>query len=230
MKKRDDKTFAANFEPETQSQIIDYLEEIFQPQDDILKAVIHSTEENNIPMIHVGPFDGLHLEVLTRACGAKKAVEIGTLAGYSGICIARGLLPSGKLYTFEADPKHAQVAQKNFERADVASRIKVFVGPALDHLAGIESEGPFDLVFIDADKVNYPNYLKWAEKNLRTGGLVIGDNTFAFGHLADKNPSDPTRAKQVQALRSFNETLAKSPRFRATLLPTGEGLTVGVRI
>ena len=174
--------------------------------------------------------DGLHLEILTRASGAKKAVEIGTLGGYSGVCIARAMGPGGMLYTFEADKNHAAVAQESFARAGLKENTEIFIGPAIKNLNLIEKYGPFYLVFIDAYKENYPNYLKWAADHLKLGGLLLGDNTFAFGMLADETFENSEDATTVRSIRLFNEAAARSGRFRATLLPTGEGLTLAVKI
>lgn len=204
--------------------LADYAEEVFQPQDDILREVVERTLNEGLPPIQVGPMDGLHLEVLTRAAGVKTAVEFGALGGYSGICIARGLAEGGRLYTLEIDPHHADVARAAYELAGVADRVEVIVGPAVKRMLEIEHHGPFDLVFIDADKDGYPIYLDWAGDNLRIGGLVLADNTFAWGSVTHKNPG-PSRA-----IRKLNQVAASGGRFRSTILPTGEGLTMGVKI
>ncbi len=214
----------------TETKIVHYVEEVFQPEDHILREARERADRNGLPHIQVGKMDGLHLEVLTRISGAKKAVEIGTLGGYSGICIARGLTQDGKLYTFEFEPLHAEVAQENFKKAGLSDKVEIFVGPALQNLPKIQNHGPFDLVFLDADKVNYPEYMRWAADNLRIGGLMIADNTFAWGTIADDHFESPEDAQSVRALREFNSSAAQGGRFRSTLLPTGEGLTVGVKI
>lgn len=211
-------------------RLADYAEEIFQPEDDILRQVRASAKELGLPDIHVGSMDGLHLQVLTRAFNVKKAVEIGTLAGYSGINICRGLLDGGKLYTFEFTPKHAELARTNFKKANVDKYVEIYVGPALDNLPKIESQGPFDLVFIDADKSNYVNYFKWAADNLRVGGAVLADNTFAWGTVGQEKFDNPQDEKQAKALAKYNQTVASDPRFKSTILPTGEGLTLSVKI
>lgn len=187
-------------------------------------------EARGVPAIHVGPFDGLHLEVFTRMLGARNAVEIGTLAGYSGLCILRGLREGGRLYTFEFEPLHAEVARETFARNGFGDHAEILVGPALENLAKIEKHGPFDLVFIDADKVSYPRYFEWAARNLRVGGAILGDNTFAFGMIGDDAFDDAEDRQTVESLRVFNEKAATDARFRSTILPTGEGLTVAVKI
>lgn len=203
----------------------EWAERTFQPEDDVLREIRARAQREGLPTIAVGPMDGLHLEVLARACGVSKAVEIGTLGGYSGVCLLRGMGPSGVLHTFEISEHHAQVARESFAKAGFAKQAQVHVGPALETLRSIEASGPFNLVFVDADKVSYPAYLKWAADNLRVGGVVLGDNTFAFGevHLPG---GEPGRV----AIRKFDEELASGGRFRATMLPTAEGLAMGVKL
>jgi caffeoyl-CoA O-methyltransferase len=131
----------------------------------------------------------------------------------------------GVLHTFELNEHHAEVARESFRKAGVASRAHVHVGPALEKLREVEREAPFDLCFIDADKVSYPAYLTWAAANLRVGGAVLADNAFGFGEVAKKGGDEG-----VRAIRKFNEELASGDRFRATMIPTEEGLALGVKI
>lgn len=215
---------------QTDPRISEYVQNTFQPEDEVLKEIRERTQKNNMPLIQVGSMDALHLEVLVRMTGARKAVELGTLAGYSGVIIARAMGKQGRLYTFEYNPKHATVARETFEKHGFADQVELFVGPALEQLKKIESQGPFDVVFIDADKNGYPAYLKWAAEHLRVGGVVIGDNTFAFGHIADEKFDDEDLASKVAALREFNKKAATGGRFKATALPTAEGLTVAVKV
>lgn len=221
-----EKTFSASDE-----KLSKYALDLFLPQDVVLKEILERSTIGGLPEIQVAPMDGRHLEILVRMTGAKKVVEIGTLGGYSGVCIARALPQDGKLYTFEYYEHHAKVARESFQKAGVDRLIEIAIGPALENLHRIESYGPFDLVFLDADKVSYPQYLNWAEKNLRVGGVVIGDNTFAWGMIHDVGTVSADQKPSVQALREFNARLADSKgRFRSTILPTGEGLTIGVKI
>jgi len=207
-----------------------YVLELFQPEDEVLREIRERSKAAGLPDIQVGGMDARHLEVLTRMVGATKAVEIGTLGGYSGVAILKGLRPGGTLDTFEFSPKHAAIAVESFRKAGFGDQAHVHVGPALEKLAAIEKKGPFDVVFIDANKSDYPRYLDWAATHLRSGGIVIGDNTFAFGHLADEPREDHPEKTAVIAMQAFNTKLARDPRFRATILPTGEGLTVGVKL
>ena len=202
---------------------------MYEPEDDILREIRERSVREGLPAIAVGRFDGLHLEVLARAAGAKKAVEIGTLGGYSGVCLLRGMGEGGFLHTFELEERNARVARESFTIAGFAARFKVHVGPAAATLAGIAPESPFDLVFIDADKVGYPFYLDWAAEHLRTGGLLLGDNAFGWGGVADPNYEGES-ADSIRALRTFSEKLARGGRFRSTMIPTEEGLAMGVKV
>jgi caffeoyl-CoA O-methyltransferase len=206
-----------------------WAEGVYAPEDEVLREIRERAAAAGLPRIEVGRFDGLHLEVLARAAGARRAVEIGTLAGYSGVCLLRGMGEGGFLHTFEADPRHAAIARESFERAGVSARVAIHVGRAEERLREVEGEGPFDLVFVDADKGGYPRYLSWAEEHLRVGGILLADNTFGFGHVHDPT-SAGADAAAIAPLRAFSERLARGGRFRATMLPTAEGLSLGVKI
>jgi caffeoyl-CoA O-methyltransferase len=208
--------------------LADYVARVYAPEDDLLAEVRARSTAAGLPDIQVAALDARHLEVLARLAGARRAVEIGTLGGYSGIAILRGMGDGGSLDTIELDPHHAEVAGESFRRAGFAARVRQHVGDAAKILPDLAASGPFDLVFIDADKEGYQDYLHWAAEHLKPGGLVIADNAFLFGELADK----PTgaRATTIAAMQAFHMILANSGRFRATVLPTGEGLAVGVRI
>lgn len=220
------KTYAAA----TQEKIAEYVHRVFSPEDPVLVEIRQRADAAGVPAMQVAPMDGLHLEVLARALNAHNVVEIGTLAGYSGVCLARGIGDHGRLYTFEYDPKHAAIAEESFKKAKVSDRVKLFVGPALERLCEIEGLGPFDLIFIDADKVSYPQYLKWADENLRIGGAILADNTFGWGGIADDIFEDAEHEACIRALQAFNLETAHGGRFRTTILPTGEGLSLGVKI
>ena len=215
---------------QSDSALSEYAIDTFRPEDALLETVRKRTISSNLARISVSLMDGLHLEILTRITGVQRAVEIGTLGGYSAICIARGLQPNGKLYTCEIRPQSAAVARDNLKFAGLENTVEVLVGPALETLRTLENRGPFDLVFIVADKSSYPEYLHWAAQHLRVGGVVIGDNTFAWGLVTQQNIANPTDAASAQGITLFNQTLANDKRFRSTLFPTGEGLTVGVKI
>lgn len=211
-----------------------YAEDLFKPIDAVLADIRIRSKEAGLPEIQVGAMDGRHLQVLSLMIGASKAVEIGTLGGYSGVCIARGMRPGGLLHTFEKNETHAAIAKSNLERALSQAEIKVetrvHVGAALEMLPQIENDGPFDLVFIDADKPNYPNYLDWAFKNLRVGGVVIADNTFAWGQVHRTSELSGNDKMMVGSLHEYNCRVAGHPKLCGTILPTAEGLTVAVKV
>lgn len=215
---------------QTNPKIFEYVEEVFCPEDAVLKKIRAISQSHDLPNIQVGLLDGLHLEVLVRGFNAKKVVEVGTLGGYSATCIVRGLAPGGHLYTCEIDPPHLAAAKESFKMAGIEGQVTLLEGPALDTLPSIEKHAPFDLVFLDADKTNYPNYLEWAYKNLRTGGALIADNTFAFGYIADRKIDDPQTLAAVLALKLYNQRVARDGRFRSTILPTGEGMTISIKL
>jgi len=203
-----------------------YLESVLRPEDAVLAEIRERSKSSGLPDIQVARFDGRHLETIARSIGARRIVEIGTLGGYSGVCLARGLASGGRLDTFEYDPLHAEVARESFRRAKVADRVRVHVGKALDLLPRIETDGPVDLVFVDADKESYPAYLDWARANLRAGGLILADNVFraAFGATGGWSQGS------VAALDRFNRELVGGGGFVATFIPTVEGLAMGVKV
>jgi caffeoyl-CoA O-methyltransferase len=206
-----------------------WAEAVYRPEDPVLREIRARSAAAGLPPIEVGPFDGLHLEVLARVCGARRAVEIGTLGGYSGVCLLRGMGDAGLLHTFELEPRRAEIARAAFALAGVGDRVTVHVGPAAERLRDVEGDAPFDLVFVDADKTGYPGYLAWAAEHLRVGGVILADNTFGFGQVHRERPEGES-AEAMAALREFSERLAAGGRFRATMLPTAEGLSLGVKV
>lgn len=191
------------------------------PPDPALDAALRATAEAGMPMISVAPNQGKLLHVLALALGAQAILEIGTLAGYSSIWLARALPPGGRLVSLEFDPTHAAVARANLARAGLADVAEVRVGPALSTLPQLAAEGagPFDLVFIDADKQNTAAYFAWALKLTRRGGLIITDNVVRDGAVADAGSADPS----VQGVRRFYDALAAEPRVSATAIQTVGG-------
>ena len=192
----------------------DYIDETLVGEDDALRAVRDASVAAGLPAISVSPSQGKWLYVMARAMRASRILEIGTLGGYSAIWLTRALPADGRLITIEADPNHAGVARQNFERAGVAGRIDLHVGTALDVLPQLD--GPFDLVFIDADKNNYPLYLEWSIKLCRPGGLIVADNVIRHGALADATSTDAA----VQAMRRVMTSLQRDRRATATALQT----------
>lgn len=202
-------------------EILAYLDDLHGRHDAGLAQAFDAPGAKDIPAIQVGRSEGLLLEWLTRAHRVTRAVEVGTLAGYSAIRIARGLGPGGRLYTLERDPKHAAIARENIAAAGLADRVEVLLGDATDSLAHLGPSGPFDLVFVDADKDRYDHYGRWAAANLRPGGLLIGDNVYFFGKLLD------AEGGAAAAMRRFHEEARAA--FDTCVVPTPDGLLLGVR-
>jgi len=195
----------------------EYVSGLLAPHDEALEAALEASREGDLPEIQVSPPQGKLLAILANAIGARTALELGTLGGYSTIWLGRALGPGGRLITLEADPGYAEVARANLERAGLAGVVEVRVGPALEELPRLESEGagPFDLVFIDADKVHTPDYFSWALDQARPGGLIVADNVVRGGTLAEPG-SDQVAAAQ----RRLHEWLAAEPRLEATTIQT----------
>ena len=191
-----------------------YISDLLAPPDAALEAALQASADAGMPAIAVSPNQGKLLMLTAQTLGARRILEIGTLGGYSTIWLARGLSVGGRLVTLEADPKHAGVARSNIARAGLDDVVEVRIGKALDTLPLVE--GPFDMIFIDADKVNYPGYLTWAIKLSRSGTVIIADNVVRNGAVIDAASSD----LNVQGVRRFNELLAAEPRLSATAIQT----------
>lgn len=198
-------------------------------QDKMLEFVLEHAKKRGTPPLQMIPTDGRHLEVLARSIHATNIVEIGTLCGYSTVCLARGLPAHGKIYTCERSEHHASVAKEIFHNLNLSHKIELIFGEALPNLQQLTPKGPFDLVFIDADKDNYPHYFDWAVENLRQGGLLIADNVFVFEHIADEPLPNGRLGEFVNTMKVFNEKCASHPNLLCTFLPTGEGLMVAVK-
>ncbi len=195
-----------------------YISETLIPADPVLEAALTASTKAGLPPIAVAPNQGKWLMILAQAIGARSILEMGSLGGYSTIWLARGLAGGGKLITLEADPRHAEVAQANIARAGFAGKVELRLGKALDTLPQLAADGlgPFDLIFIDADKGNYPGYLEWAVKLSRPGTVIIGDNVVRDGDVIDATNTDPS----VQGVRRMNEIIAADPRLTATAIQT----------
>jgi predicted O-methyltransferase YrrM len=200
------------------------------PEDDALREAVERADASGIPSIQVDPTMGKLLNLLARMVGAQRILEVGTLAGYSTIWMARALPSDGKLITLEYDPKHAEVAEKNIAAAGLGEMVDLRVGPALEELPRIAEagEGPFDLVFIDADKSNQDKYLAWALDLTRVGSVIIGDNVIRSGRTIDPAP-DPGS----DSMRRFMELLADDSRIDATVIQTvgskgWDGFAIGI--
>ena len=193
-----------------------YISDLFIPQDEALTAAEESHKLENIPLINVSPNLGKLLHLFAKLSNAKKILEVGTLAGYSTIWMAKALPEDGKLISLEIDSHHAEVARKNIERAGLSSKVEVRVGKAIDLLPQLvqENAGPFDMIFIDADKPPYTEYFEWALELSRSGTLIIADNVIRDGKVLDANHEDP----MVQGAQRFNKALAGNTNVTATIL------------
>src|SRR5918997_842354 len=197
------------------TRIDDYVENLFAPQDAALEAALRESQRAGLPGIQISPNEGKLLRLLAEMVGARRILEIGTLGGYSAINLARGMAEDGRLISLEIDEHHAEVARQNVERAGLAERVEIRVGDARELLARLaeSDEGPFDLIFIDADKEGYPEYLEWALRLSRPGSLILGDNTIWGGAIID--PQD----ESTRAIHEFNEKISRDPRLSAIILP-----------
>jgi len=202
----------------TFSAVDEFAADLLAPHDEALQAALTACEDAGLPAIQVSPLQGKLLQLLVGLQRSQKVLEFGTLGGYSTIWMARALPADGSLITLEADVDYAEVAQRNFELAELADRIDIRTGPALETLLTLEEEGagPFDFTFIDADKVNSPNYFAWALDHMRPGGVIVADNVVRDGALADRDSGD----EKVEAQRRLHEMLADELRVTATTIQT----------
>lgn len=196
----------------------DYIADNFLEDDPALDAVQAACDAAGMPQIQVAPLQGKLLMMFAASLNARNILEVGTLGGYSTIWLARGLAEGGRVLTLELDPGHAEIARNNFATADVADRIEVRVGPALDTLSALHAEqaGPFDLIFIDADKPNTANYFDWAVKLARRGTLIVVDNVIREGAIL----ASESQNKHVKGLRGFFARASADPRVTAIAVQT----------
>jgi len=195
-----------------------YIVDLFVPSDPALDAALAASAAAGLPAHNVSPNQGKLLQLLAQIRGARNILEIGTLGGYSTIWLARALPADGRIITLEANATYAEVARANFARAGLSGVVELRLGQALDTLPRLVSEdhGRFDLIFIDADKPNNPEYIAWALKLSRRGSVIVGDNVVRNGAVIDRASTDPS----VQGIRQFNQLLAAEPRVSATTIQT----------
>lgn len=203
------------------AQILEYAARTHHPDDKALGRAFEAPARHGMPEIQLGPAEGRMLELLLRLTKASKVVEIGTLAGYSALWMARALPPGGHLWTVESDSKHAGVAAEVIGEAGFGDRVTIIRGDAIEILPKLSDSGPFCAVFLDADKGRYDLYGRWATENLRSGGLLIGDNAYLFGRLLEGT-------REARAIRQFHEEMALN--FDSVCVPTPDGLAVGVKV
>jgi predicted O-methyltransferase YrrM len=190
-----------------------YLVEALLKRDEILDQALSDSRAAGLPAINVAPNQGKLLQLLAEMVGATRILEIGTLGGYSTIWLARALPPDGRLITLEYEPKHAEVARRNIQRAGLADRVEVKVGPAIETLPSLR--GPFDFSFIDADKASNPGYFAWALKLSRPGSVIVVDNVVRDGRVVDAKGDEA-----IQGIRRMNAMIAAEPRVTATAVQT----------
>ncbi|MEU9317096.1 O-methyltransferase [Streptomyces sp. NPDC048295] len=200
------------------TEVDDYFNGLLVGPDEALDAAVEASDGAGLPAIQVAANQGKLLNLLARLQGARTVLEIGTLGGYSTIWLARALPEGGRVVTLEADPAYAEVARANIERAGLADVVEIRVGRALDTLPELAAQGygPFDVVFIDADKPSNPDYLAWSLKLTRPGSLIVADNVVRDGEVVDGASEDP----KVQGVRRFTELVAAEPTLTATALQT----------
>jgi caffeoyl-CoA O-methyltransferase len=201
-------------------EILDWLAATHAPHDAAAARAFDAPAVHGMPAIQLGASEAKTVALLLKLAGARKVVEVGTLAGYSALVMARALPADGHLWTIEYDPKHARVARENIAAAGLEERVTVLEGAGLDVLPTLEPHSPFDAVFVDADKRNYDGYGRWAAKNVRKGGLLIGDNAFLFGRLLEDS-------EEAAAMRRFH--LESAEAFDTACLPTLDGMLIGLR-
>lgn len=204
-----------------------YIRSLFAPEDDLLQAIRTEIEARGLPWITIQPEEAQVIQLLLKAIGARRVIEIGAMVGYSGTWIARSLPPDGCLITIEHDPDRAEIARGFFKKAGLDGRIDLRVGPAFDMLDNLAADAPYDAVFIDANKNDYPAYLSWAVDHIRTGGLILGHNAFMGGAVID-----PSRQadRLVKGMLAFNQQIADNPHLHGTIIPIGDGITAALKI
>jgi predicted O-methyltransferase YrrM len=194
------------------------------PEDAFLAELKAAALAEGIRPIWVAPEQGRLMQILLRLMGAREVVEVGTLAGYSAIVMARALPERGRVRTIEIEPKHMDFAKRWVARSDVAGRVELHLGAGMDVLPDF-ADASADAAFLDADKASYPRYLEECLRIVRPGGLIMADNAFAFGQLLAEHPTDP----DVHAVRAFNDTMAATAGLLGVIVPIGDGLWVALR-
>ncbi len=195
------------------------------PEDAFLKSLKKAAVQAGIPSVWIAPEQASFMQILLKLCGAAEVIEVGTLAGYSAIAMARALPPHGRVRTIEISRKHADFAEDWIARSDVADRIELLRGDGKDILKTLDADTA-DAAFLDADKAGYGLYLEESLRIVRRGGLIMADNAFAFGELFDENPADA----ETPAVRAFNEHIAADKRLQKVIVPLGDGCWVGVKL
>lgn len=202
----------------------DYVDDMFVREDEVLRYVRQQTAKQGLPQINLQPHEGLMVQLFARMCGARKVVEVGALAAYSAIWIARALPADGRLFTIDKSSLHCRVAREHIARAGLTDKVTVLQGDGAQILQKLSADGPFDALFVDADKVSYPHYFAWAAENLRRGGIIMAHNAFWGGRILNPESADD------QGLLRFNQMLAEHPSFASTIIAVGDGLALGFKL
>ncbi|MCB9215548.1 MAG: O-methyltransferase [Candidatus Kapaibacterium sp.] len=206
-------------------RLVDYMVDLFPSEDDLLRDLNAEAEGAGIPPIQISPEQATFLGVFLQGIGARRVIEIGTLAGYSAIVMARALPDGGHIDTIEIDPLHAEFAREQFRKAGLEEKITLHVGAAVDVLERkLKSEPSYDFAFIDADKPSYTKYVDILLPMIRPGGIIAGDNALAWGEVADST----TDREDVQGIQVFNKYMAEHPDINGTIVPVGDGMCIGV--
>lgn len=200
-----------------------YVGALFAPEDSVLLALREDADRAGLPPIAISADTGRLLQVMLRAVGARRVLEVGTLGGYSALWMARALPPDGRLVTLESEPAHAEFARRHLEAAGVGSKVEIRIGNAVQLLPALDGER-FDLVFLDADKEPLPTYLDWALRLVRPGGAIVADNALWGGRVLDERAAD----EATLAVREFNRRMATDPRITGIVVPTHDGVAIGI--
>ncbi len=201
----------------------DYIAGLFGAEDELLASLREEADRTGLPPIAISADEGRLLQVLLTAIGARRVLEVGTLGGYSAICMARALPAEGELISIDINEQHAAFARRYIERAALRSRVEVRVGRALDVLPSLDGHR-FDAMFIDADKEPLPTYFEWALRLVRSGGLIIGDNALWGGRVYEADDND----ERTRGVREFNRRMASDPRVTGIIVPTHDGVAIAV--
>lgn len=206
-----------------------YLDKVFGYEDSFLKRIRKAAQKEGVERMQISAHEGRILQLLVQISKAKKVVEIGTLYAYSTLHIARALPKGGRVFTLDIASERHRKSQQILKQSKDYGKIRWISGPALEGLKSIEKSAPFDMVFIDADKESYMEYLSWAEKHLQPGGLAVADNTFLFGAVYGNPDFRSPKKKTIETMKKFNKRISHSVCWEGALIPTEEGLSVGIK-